>query len=73
MALIETGRAHLARINGTSGHCLQGRPESGVTRRCLASAGFAPTEESLREAILSGGCLVDEIVLVSGEEGASAW
>lgn len=45
---------HLAPLNGTSGVCIDGIPQSHVTRTCLQRGGFAATEEGLKNAFLEG-------------------
>jgi len=70
--------SYLALINGTSGKCVQGEPESHVTQNCLRMGGFAPTTEGLHQAILKGFALINatrggENVLVHGQEGADVW
>ncbi len=70
--------AYLAVINGTSGRCTQGRPESLATQRCLVEAGYEPTEDGLEQAIREGFTRVGmefggENINVTGEEGVAEW
>ncbi|HWU41378.1 MAG TPA: hypothetical protein VN203_27295, partial [Candidatus Acidoferrum sp.] len=43
--------SYLSPLNGTSAKCAARVPESRVTRHCLETGGFAPTEAGLEEAI----------------------
>ena len=54
---------HLATINGTSGKCMNGIPESNVTRTCLKMGGYESTEEGLKKAFLGGWgyCVAENI------------
>ncbi len=70
--------AYLAIINGTSGRCTDGLPESLATRRCLEEGGYEATEEGLRRAIVNGYARVGkesggENVNVTGEEALEEW
>lgn len=70
--------AYLSNLNGTSGGCRDGVPESNVTKTCLEMGGFEPTENGLAEAILAGWASVQrtaggETVLVDGAEGETIW
>lgn len=70
---------HLAPINGTSGRCVGGVPESHVTRTCLRSGGFPETEDGLRQAFRAGYAHITaegpdgSNVLLQGEEGLRLW
>jgi imidazolonepropionase-like amidohydrolase len=70
---------HLATVNGTSGRCVDGAPESHVTRTCLRSGGFAETADGLREAFLAGYAYITaegpdgSNVLLQGEQGLRVW
>lgn len=70
--------SYLATINGTSGRCIDGVPESQATGRCLMERGYEPTQGGLREAILDGYARVGsefggENINVTGREGVQAW
>jgi amidohydrolase family protein len=70
--------SYLALLNGTSGYCLDGAPASNVTRTCLRTGGFEPTEAGLEQAILAGWAQVndqrgDEMALLVGEAGRELW
>jgi hypothetical protein len=70
--------SYLALLNGTSGYCLDGAPASNVTRTCLRTGGFEPTEAGLEKAILAGWAQVnddrgDAVALLSGEPGRELW
>lgn len=70
--------SYLARINGLSGACMNGRPESTGTQAALRLEGFAETEEGMREAIKAGWCQVNapvggEIVQLPPAEGLAFW
>jgi len=70
--------SYLSPCNGTSAKCTDGVPESLVTRRCLEIAGFAPTEDGLRQAIQNGWAdfVLERSgvnVLVSGQDGMKGW
>ncbi|MDP2872267.1 MAG: amidohydrolase family protein [Bacillota bacterium] len=70
---------HMATVNGTSGRCVGGVPESHVTRTCLRTGGFAQTEAGLRAAFLAGYAHVaaegpdGSNVLLVGEDGLRYW
>ncbi len=69
---------HLATINGTSGHCIDGVPESHVTRTCLRMGGYPETQAGLAAAFRAGYALVTADtggtnVLLSGPEGLAYW
>lgn len=70
--------SYLAVINGTSGICKDGIPESDRTRACLQQGGYPATEEGLRRAILEGFGRVnviegDRAVLRTGPEAVVVW
>lgn len=70
--------SYLAMVNGTSGKCIEGRPESLITRRCLEMGGYAQTTRGLEKAILSGFAGVSTRkgktnVLLYGEEARKVW
>lgn len=70
--------SYLAVINGTSGICIDGIPESDRTRACLQQGGYPATEEGLRRAILEGFGRVnviegDRAVLRTGPEAVAVW
>lgn len=54
---------HLAPLNGTSGKCANGVPESHITRNCLRAGGFAETEKGLCEAFDAGyaQCVMENV------------
>lgn len=70
--------SYLAPINGNSGKCANGVPESVATQRNLERGGFPPSEAGMSEAIRAGWAQVHVLkdgihVLKGGEEGLSAW
>lgn len=70
--------SYLSPINGCSGKCNSGVPESGVTRNCLLSKGYPATEEGLRKAIKEGQAIVHVakqgvIELSEPTEGLELW
>lgn len=70
--------SYLSPINGCSGKCIDGVPESGVTRNCLIAKGYAPTIDGLRAAIEEGAAHVHEradgvVVLTNKEKGLKIW
>ncbi len=70
--------SYLATINGTSGRCIDGVPESQATQRCLMERGYEPTAGGLQEAIRDGYARVTreygaENINVTGEEAVEAW
>lgn len=73
-----TTEAYLSPINGTSSRCSGGRPESAITRQCLVSGGFEPTEEGLSQAILAGWAQINMEAggvnqLAIGRQGLEYW
>ncbi|MCG5031796.1 amidohydrolase [Mesosutterella sp. OilRF-GAM-744-9] len=74
---IET-ESYLSPINGCSGRCSSGIPESGVTRNCLIASGYEPTRSGLAAAIRDGIAQVHALrdgqtVLVNETEGIELW
>ena len=70
--------SYLSPINGCSGKCIDGVPESGITRNCLHSHGYEETQQGLREAIEDGFARVhlqktDSVVLAEPNEGLRLW
>ena len=70
--------SYLARINGTSGRCINGVPASGTARNCLKMGGYDLTEAGMEKALADGYCLVndasgDENALLVGEPALDLW
>jgi hypothetical protein len=70
--------SYLARINGTSGRCIDGKVASGTARNSLRMGGYEETEEGMERAIAEGFCLVndglgDENTLLTGEPALELW
>lgn len=70
--------SYLAMVNGTSGKCVEGKPESNVTRRCLETGGYSQTSQGLEKAILDGfpGVSVKRgraNILLYGQEARDIW
>ncbi len=70
--------SYLSTLNGTGGACVDGVPESEVTKTCLRMGGFEPTEAGLTAAIRAGWASVwttagGETRLLAGEAGVAAW
>lgn len=70
--------SYLSPLNGTSAKCSNGEPESLVTRRCLITGGFAPTEVGMKEAIFAGWAQINmeeggKIILATGEKAFNYW
>jgi hypothetical protein len=70
--------SYLAIINGTGGKCVDGKPDSHVTRNCLRLGKYPENQDGLEKAILEGFGMVQveqggESVLVSGKEGVQCW
>ncbi len=70
--------SYLSPINGCSGKCIDGVPESGVTRNCLIAKDYEATTEGLRRAIEDGAAFVHEradgvVVLANKENGLRIW
>ncbi len=73
-----TSESYISPYNGTSGKCANGRPESNVTKTCLATGGFEPTEEGMVQSILKGWTHVNvpeggRVVLKVGEAALAYW
>ncbi|MFH0848543.1 MAG: amidohydrolase family protein [archaeon] len=70
--------SYLAIINGTGGKCIDGIPDSHVTRNCLRLGKYSQNQEGLEKAIQDGFANVQiemggESVLISGQEGVKYW
>lgn len=70
--------AYLSPVNGTSAKCSKGVPESLVTVKCLAGAGFEPTEKGLEEAIMAGWAQINmesggKVILATGRQAVEYW
>jgi len=70
--------SYLSRINGTSGRCVDGIPESKATQIWLAHGEFEPTEKGMADAILAGWALVNmpsggKVILASGTDAMKWW
>jgi cytosine/adenosine deaminase-related metal-dependent hydrolase len=70
--------SYLSPMNGTSGKCSNGVPESRVTRECLQRGGFPPTEAGFAEAILAGWAHINceaggAVVLSTGKAAREVW
>lgn len=70
--------SYLSPINGCSGKCTDGIPESGVTKNCLKSKGYPVTEIGLKQAIVDGYAKVhkfteDGVLLSDCSEGLDLW
>lgn len=70
--------SYLARINGTSGRCINGVPASGTARNCLKMGGYDLTEAGMERALANGYCMVndaagDENALLVGEPALDLW
>jgi dihydroorotase-like cyclic amidohydrolase len=70
--------SYLSPMNGTSGKCTDGTPESKVTCQCLEAGGFDASEEGMKNAIVAGWAQVnlesgDKMILTSGEDAAAWW
>jgi hypothetical protein len=70
--------SYLAEMNGNAADCADGRPKVARVARWLARGGYPGTQDGLRAAILDGWAAIphqdsDQIVLVSGPEGAAIW
>ncbi len=70
---------HVATVNGTSGLCLEGKPESEITRTGLKMGGFEPSEEGLKKAFLEGWgyCTAENVdgenKLITGKAALDYW
>ena len=70
--------SYLAIINGTGGKCVDGLPDSHVTRNCLKMGKYTQDQKGLEKAIEGGFAKVQvemggESVLESGSEGVKYW
>lgn len=65
-------------LNGTSGKCIKGKPESSITNNCLSIGQYSPTELGLCQAIKEGFAQVSinvnkENILLTGLKGVKYW
>ncbi|MEA3313278.1 MAG: amidohydrolase family protein, partial [Caldisericota bacterium] len=70
--------SYLSSINGTSGKCIKGKPESSITNNCLRMGQYPPTELGLCQAIKNGFAQVSinvnkENILLTGLKGVKYW
>jgi dihydroorotase-like cyclic amidohydrolase len=70
--------SYLSAENGTSSKCSDGVPESNVTKTCLETGGFPPTEAGFEEAIRAGWAQINVEAggintLAVGEEAVRYW
>jgi predicted amidohydrolase len=70
--------SYLSRINGTSGRCIDGIPESKATQIWLSHGEFEPTEKGMADAIRTGWARVNipsggAVVLAGGAEAVKWW
>ena len=70
--------AYLSPMNGTSGRCVDGVPESKVTIMCLETGGYEGTEAGLEKAILEGWAQVNQpsggqVILATGPDAVAFW
>lgn len=70
--------SYLAPINGNSGKCADGAPESVATQRNLIRGGYEPTTDGMTRAIRAGWAMVHMLedgvhVLKSGDKALAAW
>ncbi len=70
--------SYLSPMNGTSGKCIDGIPESKATCQCLEAGGFDASEEGMKDAIVAGWAQInlesgDKMVLTSGEDAVGWW
>jgi hypothetical protein len=70
--------SYLSPVNGASAKCVDGVPKSRQTQRFLKAGGYAPTEQGLKEAILTGWAQINAemggvITLITGKEGLEYW
>jgi hypothetical protein len=73
-----TCESYVSPFNGTVAKCSGGQPESQVTRRCLTTGGFEPTEKGLEQAIREGWAYVNipqsgVMSLATGEKAVRFW
>jgi len=70
--------SYLATINGTSGKCIDGVPESKATQLCLKLIGYLPTKEGMTAAIRDGHVWVNlaqggENINITGPKAVESW
>jgi hypothetical protein len=70
--------SYLSVYNGTSAHCRNGVPDSGVTRTCLRLGGYDQTTQGLEAAIRDGYARIHAIAdgrvrLAEPDAGLAAW
>jgi len=70
--------SYLSRINGTSGRCIDGIPESKATQIWLSYGEFEPTERGMADAIQAGWAQVNipsggAVILASGADAVKWW
>jgi dihydroorotase-like cyclic amidohydrolase len=70
--------SYLSPMNGTSAKCVNGIPESQVTKRCLTAGGYPESEKGLEAAIIDGWAQLNmesggSIILASGEKALRWW
>lgn len=70
--------SYLSVDTGTSGYCVNGVPESNVTKRGLQYGGYPLTEQGLRNSMLEGFTSVSiysggENIFISGEKALEFW
>lgn len=73
-----SSEAYLSPVNGTSAECVEGIPQSNVTKKCLEVGGFPATEKGLEEAIMAGWAQINlesggRVILAIGEEAVKFW
>ncbi|MFV0482068.1 MAG: amidohydrolase family protein [Campylobacteraceae bacterium] len=70
--------SYISPLNGTQLNSKDEEPISLVTRNCLKSLGFSPTNDGVKEAFLNSKvfCIIEkdgESVRLTGEEGIKEW
>ncbi|QJB57406.1 amidohydrolase family protein [Pseudodesulfovibrio sp. zrk46] len=70
--------SYLARINGLSGRCTGGKPESTGTQAALAIRGYEQSTQGMRDAIKDGWCQVNApiggtIIQLDAQSGLEFW
>jgi dihydroorotase-like cyclic amidohydrolase len=70
--------SYLSTLNGTSGECKKGVPQSQVTMMCLEAGEYETTEQGLEKAIRDGWAQINEeiggiVVLNSGPKAVDYW
>ena len=73
-----TCESYVSPFNATVAKCSGGQPESQVTRRCLTTRGFEPSEKGLEAAIREGWAHVNipqggVMALATGEKAVRFW